>query len=40
MFRQAMSVAPILGDSTTLILDELGYSVKEIDRLKDEGIVA
>jgi crotonobetainyl-CoA:carnitine CoA-transferase CaiB-like acyl-CoA transferase len=40
MFRQAISVAPVLGDSTALILDELGYSVKEIDRLKDEGIVA
>jgi CoA:oxalate CoA-transferase len=39
MFQQAMSVAPTLGESTKLILDELGYSVKEIDRLKDEGVV-
>jgi CoA:oxalate CoA-transferase len=40
MFQQAMSVAPMLGESTKLILDELGYSVKEINRLKDEGVVA
>jgi crotonobetainyl-CoA:carnitine CoA-transferase CaiB-like acyl-CoA transferase len=40
MFSQAMSIAPALGESTALILDELGYSVKEIDSLKDEGIVA
>jgi CoA:oxalate CoA-transferase len=40
MFSQAMSIAPMLGESTKLILDELGYSVKEIDRLKDEGVVA
>lgn len=37
MFSQAMSLAPVLGESTALILDELGYSVKEIERLKDEG---
>jgi CoA:oxalate CoA-transferase len=40
MFSQAMSLAPTLGESTALILDELGYSVKEIDRLKEEGVVA
>jgi CoA:oxalate CoA-transferase len=40
MFSQAMSLAPALGESTALILDELGYSVKEIDRLKEEGVVA
>jgi crotonobetainyl-CoA:carnitine CoA-transferase CaiB-like acyl-CoA transferase len=39
MFGQPMSVAPVLGESTALILDELGYSVKEIDRLKEEGVV-
>jgi crotonobetainyl-CoA:carnitine CoA-transferase CaiB-like acyl-CoA transferase len=40
MFQQAMSIAPTLGESTALILDELGYSVSEIHRLKDEGTVA
>jgi crotonobetainyl-CoA:carnitine CoA-transferase CaiB-like acyl-CoA transferase len=35
-----MSVAPTLGESTKLILDELGYSMKEINRLKDEGVIA
>jgi crotonobetainyl-CoA:carnitine CoA-transferase CaiB-like acyl-CoA transferase len=30
----------MLGESTALILDELGYSVSEIRRLKDEGVVA
>jgi crotonobetainyl-CoA:carnitine CoA-transferase CaiB-like acyl-CoA transferase len=40
MFSRAMSIAPTLGESTALILDELGYSVSEIHRLKDEGIVA
>ncbi|HEY1503918.1 MAG TPA: CoA transferase [Stellaceae bacterium] len=40
MFQQAMSIAPALGESTALILDELGYSASEINRLKDEGVVA
>jgi crotonobetainyl-CoA:carnitine CoA-transferase CaiB-like acyl-CoA transferase len=35
-----MSIAPTLGESTAVILDELGYSVSEIHRLKDEGIIA
>jgi len=40
MFGQAMSFAPPLGESTALVLDELGYSESEIRRLKDEGVVA
>ena len=40
VFQQAMSIAPTFGESTALVLDELGYSVSEIQNLKDEGIVA
>ena len=40
MFQQVMSIAPTLGANTATILDELGYSTSEIDRLKQEGIVA
>ena len=40
MFQQAMSLAPTLGASTAPLLAELGYSASEVDRLKDEGIVA
>ena len=40
MFGQAMDFAPSLGESTALVLGELGYSESEIRRLKDEDVVA
>jgi CoA:oxalate CoA-transferase len=40
MFHQAMGLAPALGGSTAQLLGELGYSAGEIDRLKQEGVVA
>jgi CoA:oxalate CoA-transferase len=40
MFHQAMGVAPTLGEGTAAVLDELGYSAGEIDRLKEDGVVA
>jgi crotonobetainyl-CoA:carnitine CoA-transferase CaiB-like acyl-CoA transferase len=34
-----MSFAPRLGQNTATILGELGCSAKEIETLKDEGVV-